>query len=118
MDSKSQGKSGLKPFVLLATAPSPAACSQQLLECFHLTIPLVQRYSDAELTAICQRMARGKGILVSPDVAALVSSASRDSPHEVELLVGKLTSLGKTGIALEDVTQLMSSKVMSSCLCK
>ena len=98
----------LRPFVLLATAPSPAACSRQLLECFHLTIPL-QRYSEAELSAICQRIAQRKGIPIAQDAAAVVAkSASRGSPHEVELMIGKLASLGKTAVTLEDVTQLLS----------
>jgi HJR/Mrr/RecB family endonuclease len=98
----------LKPFVLLATAQSPAACSRQLLECFHLTITLVQQYSYAELALICQRIAQRKGILVTPDVAALIAKSSRGAPHDLELVISKLSSLGKAAIALEDVTAIMA----------
>jgi DNA polymerase III delta prime subunit len=98
-----------KHFVLLATARSSAACSRDLLECFHLTIPFSQGYSEAdELAMICDRIAKQQSILLAPDAAALVASASRGSPHEVGLIVGKLVSLGKTTIAAEDVTQLLS----------
>ena len=98
----------LKPFVLLATAPSPAACSRQLLECFLVTITLVQQYSDAELALICQRIAQRKGMLVSPDAATLIASMSRRTPHDLELIISKLASVGKTAIALGDVTEIMS----------
>jgi hypothetical protein len=98
----------LKHFVLLGAARSAAACWRPLLECFHVTIPLLQGYSEAELAVICERIAKRKSILIAPDAAALVARASRGSPHEVELIVGKLASLGKTTIAAEDATQLLS----------
>ena len=47
----------LKRFVTLATAHSATACPRELLECFHLMISVVQRYSDAELAVICVRVA-------------------------------------------------------------
>lgn len=96
------------PFTLLGTATSAAECPRQLLEVFHLTLPVLQRYSDEDLTLICRRIAYQKGIPISADAAAMLATASHGTPHEVELILSRVASLGFAEITRENVTQLLS----------
>jgi Holliday junction resolvasome RuvABC ATP-dependent DNA helicase subunit len=98
----------LQPFTLIATTETASAVPPDLTECFHLTVPLVPRYSDAALATICQRIARHAGLVVAQDAANLIAGAAHGSPHQVQVMVRKLSGLGKAAIEADDAAQLLS----------
>jgi len=97
----------LKPFTCIATARSKAECPEELVEAFPLIISL-QSYSQSELARICEHLAHQIGIAITPSAADLLVGSSTGTPHDIELLVARLSELGKTMISAEDVAQVLS----------
>jgi Holliday junction resolvasome RuvABC ATP-dependent DNA helicase subunit len=97
----------LKRFTCIGTTRSETQCPRELVETFHLVVPL-QRYTREDLYHICQRVALQNGISMSAGVATMIASASDGTPHHVDLLVRRLVALGKAEVDEQDVTRLFS----------
>jgi Holliday junction resolvasome RuvABC ATP-dependent DNA helicase subunit len=98
----------LKRFVLLATARSPDGCRRELLDRFHLILPLRSRYSEADLTTICERLSQRKHLPLTSDSIKLFARAAQGSVRQLDLLLTKMAALGKAPITPEHVAQLLS----------
>ncbi len=95
----------LKHFTCIATARAETEVPRELLEAFHLRVPLAP-YSQSELQAICERLARVEGVSFSPSTAALIARIPESTPHQIQILVRRLKSTGRNAIADEEAAQI------------
>jgi len=97
----------LKRFTCIGTTTSKAKCPPELIEVFPLILA-IQRYSQEELARICNHLVQLRLIAITPAAAALVAGASAGTPHDIQVLVGRLAKLGKKMISAEDVARVSS----------
>jgi len=94
-----------QPFTLVATADKKSACSEELLSCFSLVLPL-RSYSLEDLGHLAQKIALSLGTAIDPDATRLIAANSGGRPGQIEALVRRIVkAAGKDRIAVEDAMQ-------------
>lgn len=96
----------LKRFTCIGTARAETEVPRELLEAFHLRVPLAP-YSQSELQAICERLARIEGVSFSPSTAALIARIPENTPHQIQILVRRLKATGRNLIADGEAAQIL-----------
>lgn len=91
----------------IGTAYSESKCPSEVLEAFSLILPL-SGYSHEELIEICQRLAERNKISFTHPVAALIARSCDGTPHQAELLVRRLASLGKSAMDENEVAEALA----------
>jgi Holliday junction resolvasome RuvABC ATP-dependent DNA helicase subunit len=76
-------------FTVIATASRKSDCSDQLLSCFSLVLPL-QPYSADALEKITQKVAGLEGLEIDFEARKLIAANSGYRPHQVEVLMQRV----------------------------
>jgi Holliday junction resolvasome RuvABC ATP-dependent DNA helicase subunit len=92
----------IQPFTLVGTAQKKSECSDELLSCFSLVLPL-QPYSREALELIAQRIAALGNLGIDLDAARLIAANSGSRPRQVEVLMQRVArAVMKQRITTED----------------
>jgi Holliday junction resolvasome RuvABC ATP-dependent DNA helicase subunit len=99
----------IEPFTVVGTAPKKSECSEELLSCFSLVLPL-QTYSSETLEKIAERIAASGNVEIDQDARRLIAANSGCRPHQVEVLIQRVARAAKKQrITAEDTLQALSA---------
>lgn len=99
----------LPPFTLIATTTKKSDCSVDLLGCFSLVLTL-QPYSIEGLEQIAESIAAQAKLEIASEARSLIALNSGGSPHQVEVLMQRVTrAVKKQQITTEDAMQALSA---------
>jgi hypothetical protein len=95
----------LKPFTMVGTAPKKSDCSEELLSCFALVLPL-QAYSNEALEKIGEKIAAQEKIEIDAAAMRVLAANSRSRPDKLKMLVQRVArAVNKPRITEEDTLQ-------------
>ena len=95
----------LKPFTIVGIAPKKSDCSEELLSCFALVLPL-QAYSNEALEKIGEKIAAQEKIEIDAAAMRLLAANSRSRPDKLKMLVQRVArAVNKPRITEEDTLQ-------------
>lgn len=99
----------VKAFTLVGTAPKKAECSEELLSCFSLVLPL-QPYSTEALEIIAQKIAVLGNLEIDLGARRLIAANSGCRPHQMEVLMQRVArAVKKQKITTEDALQAFAA---------
>jgi Holliday junction resolvasome RuvABC ATP-dependent DNA helicase subunit len=99
----------VKRFTLVGTAPKKSECSEEILSCFSLVLPL-QTYSKEALEIIAQRIAALGNLEIELDARRLIAANSGGRPHQVEVLMQRVArAVKKQKITAEDALRAFAA---------
>jgi hypothetical protein len=92
----------IAPFTVVGTAPRKSDCSEELLSCFSLVLPL-RSYSTEALEIIAQRTAVLENLEIDSGTSRLIAANSGCRPHQVEILMRRVAiAVKKQKLTAED----------------
>ncbi len=97
----------LNPFTCVASIPRESDLVPELRDVLPLVLKL-QPYSNSELAAIATRVAEENSKSLAPSAAGLIGDASNGSPHQAEVLVGRIARGDKQEVTEDDVRKYFS----------
>ncbi len=99
----------LKPFTLVGTAPKKSECSDELLSCFSLVLPL-QPYSTEALEIIAEKIAVLGNLEIDLDARRLIAANSGGRPHQIQVLMQRVArAINKQKITAKDALQAFAA---------
>lgn len=97
----------IEPFTVVGTAPKKSECSEELLSCFSLVLPL-QPYSHESIEKIAEMIAAIGNLEIDPNARRLIAANSGHRPQQVELLMQRVArAVKKQRITAEDTLQAL-----------
>lgn len=99
----------VKAFTLVGTAPKKSECSEELLSCFSLVLPL-KPYSTEALEIIAEKIATLGSFEMDLGARRLIAANSGGRPHQVEVLMQRVArAVKKQKITAEDALQAFAA---------
>lgn len=99
----------LKPFTIVGTAPKKSECSEELLSCFALLLPL-QAYTNLALENIGEKIATQEKIEIDAAAIRLLAANSRSRPDKLKMLMQRVArAVNKQRITEEDTLQAFAA---------
>jgi Holliday junction resolvasome RuvABC ATP-dependent DNA helicase subunit len=99
----------LKPFTVVGTAPKRADCSEDLLSCFALVLPL-EAYANSTLERIGERIAAQENIEIDELAMRLLVANSRSRPDKLKMLMQRVArAINKPRITEEEALQALAA---------
>jgi hypothetical protein len=99
----------LKPFTLVGTAPKKSDCSEELLSCFALVLPL-QAYTILALEKIGEKIAAQEKIEIDVSAIRLLVANSRTRPDKLKMLMQRVArAVNKPRITEEDTLPALAA---------
>jgi len=96
----------LKRFTCIGTARHEKEVRTELLDAFHLRVPLAE-YSQPNLQAVCERIARIEGLSFTPSTAALIAGISDGKPRQIQLLVRRIKGTGRNAVSEQEAAEIL-----------
>lgn len=99
----------LKPFTVVGTAPKKSDCSEELLSCFTLVLPL-EAYTNSALEKIGERIAAQERIEIDALAIKLLVANSRSRPDKLKMLMQRVArAINKPRITEEEALQALAA---------
>ena len=99
----------IKPFMVVGTAPKKSDCSEELLSCFTLVLPL-KAYINSALEKIGEKIAVQEKIQIDAAAIRLLAANSRSRPDKLKMLMQRVArAVSKQRITEEDTLQAFAA---------
>jgi len=99
----------IKPFTLVGTAPKKSDCSEELLSCFTLVLPL-KTYTNSALEKIGEKIAAQEKIEIDASAIRLLAANSGSRPDKLKMLMQRVArAVNKQRITEEDTLQAFAA---------
>jgi len=97
----------LNRFTCIATARRESDCALELREAFSLIVPM-ESYSRPELERLANLIATWNGVAIEQAAAKLIAGVCGGVPHQLDLMIKRLASLGGSPITEASAVEILS----------